>query len=74
MTLEELRQKSLEQYAALRRKALFEAQQNSPLVVTPNAADACTGGSSTSSPILEDLLLLEDGGNILQEDGGNILL
>lgn len=24
--------------------------------------------------ILEDLLLLEDGGNLLQEDGGNILL
>jgi hypothetical protein len=26
------------------------------------------------NPILEDLLLLEDGGNLLQEDGGNILL
>lgn len=46
MTTEELRRQSLEQFASLRRKAMFEAQQNAPITVTPNAAGASGGGSS----------------------------
>ena len=48
MNIEELRRQSIEQYASLRRKAMFEAQQNSPIMVTPNAAagGASGGGSS----------------------------
>jgi hypothetical protein len=46
MTTEELRRQSLEQYASLRRKAMFEAQQNTPITVTPNAAAGASGGGS----------------------------
>jgi hypothetical protein len=47
MTTEEVRRKSIEQFAALRRKALFEAQQNSPITVTPNAAAGSSISGST---------------------------
>jgi hypothetical protein len=46
MNIEEVRRQSLLQYADLRRKALFEAQQNSPIVV--NAAAGASGGGSTN--------------------------
>ena len=45
MTIEELRKRSLEQYDSLRRKAMYEAQQNSPIIVTPNAAGSSNSGS-----------------------------
>ena len=48
MTTEELRQKSLEQFAALRRKAMFEAQQNSPITMAPAAAAGASGGGSAN--------------------------
>jgi hypothetical protein len=48
MTTEELRRHSLEQYATLRRKAMFEAQQNAPITVTPNAAAGSSSGGSSS--------------------------
>jgi hypothetical protein len=44
MNIEEVRKQSIEQFAALRRKALFEAQQNSPIMV--NAAAGASGGGS----------------------------
>jgi Leucine-rich repeat (LRR) protein len=46
LNIEEVRKQSIEQFAALRRKALFEAQQNSPIVV--NAAAGASGGGSTN--------------------------
>jgi hypothetical protein len=48
MNIEELRKKSIEQFAQLRRQALFEAQRNAPLSILPQvaAAGSSSGGSS----------------------------
>jgi hypothetical protein len=50
MTTEQLRIQSLLQYAELRRKAVIDAQQDTPITMTPNAAAGSSGGGSTSPP------------------------
>jgi hypothetical protein len=50
MTTEELRRLSLLQYAELRRKAVIDAQQDTPITITPNAAAGSSGGGSTPPP------------------------
>ena len=81
MTTEELRRQSLEQFASLRRQAMFEAQQNAPISV-PNtsAAGACSGGGLTFTPFAVQgwagenndwslYRLATDGSKILYEGG-----
>jgi hypothetical protein len=48
MNIEDIRKQSIEQFAALRRKALFEAQQNSPITMAPAAAAGASGGGSSN--------------------------
>jgi hypothetical protein len=49
MTTEELRKQSLEQFSVLRRRALFEAQQNIP--ITTAAAGSSSGGNGYNTGI-----------------------
>jgi Leucine-rich repeat (LRR) protein len=48
MNIEEVRKQSIEQFASLRRKALLEAQQNSPITMAPAAAAGASGGGSSN--------------------------
>jgi hypothetical protein len=43
MNIEELRKKSIEQFAQLRRQALLEAQRNAAVTVLPQVAAAGAG-------------------------------
>jgi hypothetical protein len=49
MNIEDIRKQSIEQFAALRRKALFEAQQNSPITITTSAAAGGSSGGGSSN-------------------------
>jgi hypothetical protein len=55
MNIEELRKKSIEQFAQLRRQALLEAQRNAPLTILPQvaAAGSSSGGGGKDCSINE---------------------